>query len=106
MTKAVADANRISYLSSVMLNGCQYVMHSWQGAKAYCTGLGGQLPTLGELKALYNTRGDMKLYGWPTQSGYWSSTEVSPGYHYGIQLSSGFSYSTHDVSGSLVTCVR
>ncbi|MFM5364073.1 adhesion domain-containing protein, partial [Aeromonas veronii] len=106
MSSEVANANGISSSGSVQVNGVWYILHSWKSANAYCTNLGGRLPTLDELKALHNTLGDMKRYGWPTSSGYWSSTQSRPGYHYGLQLSGGLDYDTIDSYGSFVTCVR
>lgn len=107
LTKAQADANNISYSSTFAENGREYVQHNWASANAYCNGLGGgyRLPNLDEVLAL--NIGNMENYaGWPTTGYYWSSTEDSPGSHYGVNLRYGNVFSYVDSLNFFVTCVR
>ncbi len=109
LTKVQADANGISYSGYWSENGFLYILNPFNSANAFCTSLGSgyRLPTRDELRTLHATHGNMKSYaGWPTDHGYWSSTEVSPGNHFAFSLGVGGGAVQPDNEEFYVTCVR
>lgn len=83
----------------------------WSTASSYCAGLGNgyTLPTKDQLVALYNAYPNNQMnttWGWPTDYGYWSSTQYGSGYHYYVSLYNGNVHYSYDSIGKYVACVR
>jgi uncharacterized caspase-like protein len=82
----------------------------WAKANVYCanTAINGQtgwrLPTIDELKALYDS-GVMNGQGW-TLHFTWSSTPDSAGDHYGVIMDGGIVHASYNTNDVYVTCVR
>lgn len=109
LTTTVAGANRIPYSAPYSENGFEYAIYTLALAKSYCTGLDGgyRLAGQNELRALYNTHGNMGTYaGWPTNKDYWSSSSPFTGSHYHVNLNNGSVNFNYDSTHNLVTCVR
>lgn len=89
--------------------------YTWPQADSYCANLtqGGYsdwyLPSQSQLSAIYSAYPSNQVntvLGWPTDSGYWSSTLQNAGLHYSVYLSNGSVGYTVDSSGGYVTCIR
>lgn len=94
--------------------------NSWSEANAYCISLGARLPTVEELKYVFNTYAKTtgftmsSEYGWPLQAAhcggssnsYWASDVAPNGKHYDVSMFDGTEFYSQvtDVSPFHVAC--
>lgn len=91
--------------------------YDWYASNSYCANLSSdgysdwRLPSMDELLALYNAYPNNQMgtvYGWSTNTLYWSSTVSSVGEHYNVFLYDGNINANEDSYNGLshVACVR
>jgi len=82
------------------------IYNSWSSANSYCISQGARLPTVAELKFVFNTYAQTtgfsmsSKYGWPLQSArcggnsnsYWASDVAPNGTHYDVSMYDGSEY--------------
>ena len=80
--------------------------NSWANAKTDCTNSGGRLPTVEELEALQNAYGVRGLIALGFSGTYWSGTETSTDYAWGVDSVLGQMSNNYKPGASHVRCVR
>ncbi|WP_425667300.1 DUF7594 domain-containing protein [Vibrio tubiashii] len=108
--KSSADIAGIYYQGTEpeVVNGTEYLipLFSADAAQALCQSRGMALPSLEQMKALFQARPDVANSDhWPTSVAYWSSSKSTANQQYGFNMSSGAQILLPTSTPLIVTCV-
>ncbi|AIW15857.1 DNRLRE domain-containing protein [Vibrio tubiashii] len=108
--KSSADIAGIYYQGTEpeVVNGTEYLipLFSADAAQALCQSRGMALPSLEQMKALFQARPDVANSDhWPTSVAYWSSSKSTANQQYGFNMSSGAKILLPTSNPLIVTCV-
>ncbi|PAU38741.1 hypothetical protein CKF94_04960 [Vibrio coralliilyticus] len=108
--KSSADIAGIYYQGTEpeVINGTEYLipLFSADAAQALCQSRGMALPSLEQMKALFQARPDVANSDhWPTSAAYWTSSKAAANQQYGFNMSSGAQILLPTSNPLIVTCV-